>query len=70
MTLHLNASESVSQKILSFLESLTKQGESVEIIDDKIFQYEKQGILKGLQQIENKEYISSDELITKLKIGS
>ena len=36
MTLHLNASESVSQKILSFLESLTKQGESVEIIDDSI----------------------------------
>lgn len=32
MTLHLNASESVSQKILSFLESLTKQGELVEII--------------------------------------
>ncbi len=34
MTLHLNASERVSHKILSFLESLTKQGESVEIIDE------------------------------------
>ena len=52
MTLHLNASESVSQKILSFLESLTKQGESVEIIDDSIYKYEKAGILKGLEQIE------------------
>ena len=70
MTLHLNASESVSQKILSFLESLTKQGESIEIIDDKIFQYEKHGILKGLQQIENEEYTSSDELIAKLKTES
>jgi hypothetical protein len=49
MTLHLNASESVSQKILSFLESLTKQGESVEIIDDSIYRYEKAGILKGLE---------------------
>lgn len=56
------------KKILSFLESLSKQGKSVEIIDDKIFQYEKQGTLKGLQQIENEEYISSDDLITKLKI--
>ena len=66
MTLHVNASESVSQKILSFLESLTKQGESVEIIDDKIFQYEKQVILKGLNQIDNKEYVSSDKLIEEL----
>ena len=46
MTLHLNASESVSQKILSFLESLTKQGESVEIIDDSLYKYQKAGILK------------------------
>lgn len=66
MMLHVNASESVSQKILSFLESLTKQGEFVEIIDDKIFQYEKRGILKGLSQIDDKEYISSDKLIEEL----
>jgi len=66
MTLHLNASESVSQKILSFLESLTKQGESVEIIDDSLYNYEKAGILKGLNQIENGEFSSSDELLKEL----
>ncbi len=66
MTLHVNTSESVSQKILAFLESLSKQGESIEIIDDAIYQYEKKGILKGLKQIENKEYTSSDELINEL----
>lgn len=36
MTLHLNISQSVSKKILSFIESLKKQGEEVEIIDDSI----------------------------------
>ncbi len=66
MTLHLNASDSVSQKILSFLESLTKQGESVEIIDDSIYKFEKAGILKGLEQVENGNIYSSDELIAEL----
>ena len=66
MTLHLNASESVSQKILSFLESLTKQGESVEIIDDSIYKYEKAGILKGLEQIENGNIYLSEEILEEL----
>ncbi len=66
MTLHLNASESVSQKILSFLESLTKQGESIELIDDSIYKFEKNGILQGLKQIENGEVYSSDELLKEL----
>ncbi|QOY54238.1 hypothetical protein HUE87_10195 [Candidatus Sulfurimonas marisnigri] len=67
MTLHLNASDSVSQKILSFLESLTKQGESVEIIDDSIYKFEKQGISQGLKQVENGEIYSTDELLEELK---
>lgn len=66
MTLHLNASESVSQKILSFLESLSKQGESIEIIDDSIYKFEKEGILKGLEQVENGDVVSSDELLEEL----
>ena len=66
MTLHLNASESVSQKILSFLESLTKQGESIEIIDDTVYKFEKTGILKGLEQIEKGNFSSSDELLKEL----
>jgi len=66
MTLHLYASESVSQKILSFLESLTKQGESVEIIDDSIYKYEKAGILNGLEQIENENIYSSEEILKEL----
>ena len=66
MTLHLNASESVSLKILSFLESLTKQGESVEIIDDSVYKFEKAGISKGLEEVENGNVYSSDELIEEL----
>ncbi|MEA3330450.1 MAG: hypothetical protein U9Q29_02000 [Campylobacterota bacterium] len=66
MTLHLNASESVSHKILSFLESLTTQGESIEIIDDSVYKFEKTGISKGLKEVENGNVYSSDELIKDL----
>jgi len=54
------------KKILSFLESLTKQGESVEIIDDSIYKYEKAGILKGLEQMENGNIYSSEEILEEL----
>ncbi|MGE4511344.1 MAG: hypothetical protein AB7D43_09620 [Sulfurimonadaceae bacterium] len=66
MTLHLNASESASKKILSFLESLTRQGESVEIIDNTVYKFERVGILKGLEQVENGKICSSDELMKEL----
>ena len=66
MTLHLNASDSVSQKILSFLESLTKQGEHIEIIDDSLYQYEKAGILKGLEQVKNGDVYSCNEVLKEL----
>ncbi len=66
MTLHLQASESVSEKILSFLESLSKQGEKIEIIDDAVYKFEKEGILKGLQQIEEGKTYTSDELLKEL----
>ena len=66
MTIHLQASESVSEKILSFLESLTKQGEKIEIIDDAVYKFEKEGILKGLQQIEEGNTYTSDELLEEL----
>jgi len=67
MTLHLNASESVSQKILSFLDSLSKQGESIEIIDDTLYKYEKHGITRGLKQLEQGEFHSSDEILEELQ---
>jgi hypothetical protein len=66
MTLHVNMSESVSQKVLAFLESLAMQGDKVEIIDDTLYQFEKKGILKGLSQVENNEIFSSDELLNEL----
>jgi len=59
-------SQSVSEKVLAFLESLTEKGEQVEILDDHLYQYEKKGILKGLQQLENGEVYSSDELLSEL----
>ena len=66
MTLHLNVNETVSQKVLAFLESLAQQGEKVEIIDDTLYQFEKKGILKGLDQIKNCDVYSSQQLLDEL----
>lgn len=65
-TLHINISDSVTQKVLAFLDSLSQKGEMIEIIDDKLYQYEKKGIVKGLEQLKNGEVYSSDELLKEL----
>lgn len=67
MTLHVNMSESVSLKVLAFLNSLTEKGEKVEIIDDTLYQFEKKGILKGLQQVEQGEVYTSEQLLSQLQ---
>lgn len=67
MTLHVNMSESVSQKVLAFLNSLSQKGEEIEIIDNTLYQFEKQGILKALEQVKNGEIYSSEQLLSELK---
>lgn len=67
MTLHINMSESVSQKVLAFLNSLSQKGEEIEIIDNTLYQFEKQGIQKGLEQVKNGEIYSSEQLLSELK---
>ena len=66
MTLHVNTTNIVSQKILKFLESLSIKGEKIEIIDDSIYQFEKKQILNSLEQIKNGEVYSSGEIIDEL----
>lgn len=67
MTMHLNVSKSVSQKVLAFLESLSEKGEKIEIIDDSLYQFEKKGILRGLQQVAKGEVFSSNQLLDELE---
>ena len=67
MTLHLQASQSVAQKILSFLKSLQKDGEDVQIIDEGLYIYEKEGIQKALQQLKNNQIHSADEILQELE---
>ena len=67
MTLHLKVSESVSKRVLTFLENLVDQGETVEIMDDTLYQYEKKGILNGLKQLEEGAITSSDDILKTLQ---
>ncbi|MFA7084441.1 MAG: hypothetical protein WC141_07900 [Arcobacteraceae bacterium] len=62
-TLHINTSNVVANEILAFLENLSKKGKEIEIIDDKIFQFEKKGINTALLEEQKGEVFSSDELL-------
>ena len=66
MTLHLNASQSTSYKILSFIETLSKKGESIEIVDDALYRFEKSGIERGLSQLNDLKKYSVEDILAEL----
>jgi hypothetical protein len=65
-TLHINTSDGVANEILNFLETLTIKGKKLELIDNKIYTFEKQGIDEALKQEHNGEIYTSEELLSKL----
>ena len=65
-TLHINTSDGVANEILNFLETLTLKGKKLELIDHKIYNFEKQGIDEALQQEHRGETYTSDELLNEL----
>lgn len=60
--LHMNLSERATAKVLFLLDQLSQEGEEVELLDDKIYNYEKIMIDKALKQLENNEFYSAEEV--------
>ena len=65
-TLHIKTNEQVITKMLDFIDGLSKQGAEIEVLDDKIYDYEKQLIDRSLKDIEEGKTYSIDDVEKEL----
>jgi len=50
-TLHVRTNEQVMTKILTFIDSLSRIGDEIEVLDNNIYAYEKKYIDKALTDV-------------------
>jgi predicted ester cyclase len=50
-TLHIKTDEDATKKILDFINNLSKNGANVEIVDNKIYDFEKEKIDEAFEDI-------------------
>jgi hypothetical protein len=65
-TLHIKTNEQVMTKILDFIDNLSRQGAEIEVLENQIYDYEKQQIDQALQDIEEGKTYSLDEVEKEL----
>ena len=65
-TLHINTTEVVADTILSYIETLSQKGNPIELIDNKIYSFERKAINEALFQEKNQMIYSSDEVLREL----
>ncbi len=65
-TLHINSSDAAASEILSFIQQLSLEGKQVELLDEHVYNYEKQSIDKALEQECAGEVFTSDEVLNYL----
>ena len=65
-TLRIKTNEQVMTKILDFIDTLSKQGDEIEVLDNQIYAYEKQQIDQALKDIEDGKTYSIDEVEKEL----
>lgn len=65
-TLHLKTNEQVMDKILGFLDILSKEGAEIDVLDDLSYRYEKKYIDNALEDIKNGAISSYEEVEEEL----
>lgn len=65
-TLHVKTNEQVMTKILTYLDSLSRKGDEIEVLDNKIYAYEKKHIDQALKDIREGRIYSIDEVEREL----
>ncbi|MCP4217941.1 MAG: hypothetical protein GY765_25080 [bacterium] len=65
-TLHVKTNEQVMLKLLDFINTLSRQGDEIEILDNKAYVYEKQLIDRSLQDIQDGNVYSLEEVERQL----
>jgi hypothetical protein len=65
-TLHITTTETTANEILHFLETLSQKGKQIELIDDKLYQFEKKGIDEALLQEQAGEIYNAEAIHKEL----
>jgi hypothetical protein len=65
-TLHLKTNEHVMNRILGFLDILSKEGAEIDVLDDLSYRYEKKHIDIALDDIKNGTISSFEEVKAEL----
>jgi hypothetical protein len=65
-TIHVKANERMVARILDFINTLSKEGEEIEILDSKILAFEKYYIDRSLQDIEEGKVYPIEEVEEEL----
>ncbi len=61
-TLHVKTNEQVMTKILDFINDLSRNGDEIEVLDNKEYTYEKRLIDQSLEDIKEGKTYSIDEI--------
>ncbi|MCK4765685.1 MAG: hypothetical protein KAW12_26030 [Candidatus Aminicenantes bacterium] len=64
--IHVKTNDEVMPRILGFIDTLSREGADIEILDNKIYAYEKKQIDRSLQDIENGKIYTIDEVEREL----
>lgn len=64
--LHVKTDEQAMTKILGFIDTLSRDGANIEVLDDKIYTYEKTQIERALKDIEEGKTYTIDEVEKEL----
>lgn len=64
--LHVKTSDEVMPRILGFIDTLSREGADIELLDNKIYAYEKKQIDRSLKDIEDGRIYTIDEVEQEL----
>ncbi len=65
-TLHVYSDDVNAQNILRYINELSSNGCEIEIIDNKVFEFEQKSVLVALSQVEKNEIYTTDEVLRAL----
>ena len=66
-TLHIYGNDSDVQNILRYINDLSSKGSEIEILDNSVYEFEKTRLTIAIQQVENNEVFSTDDVLKAIR---
>lgn len=66
-TLHIYGDDMDVQSVLRYINELSTNGSEIEILDNKVFEFEQKAVLIALSQIEKNEIYTTDEVLRAIR---